>query len=402
MDSIINAAALALATGDVLGALNRVALRNDPPALALHGIAMAQLGDFEQARALLARAAQGFGTREDVARARCVVAEAEIALVSRDLGWPPERLVAAREVLIRRGDAHNGAHARCIEARRLLLLGQLADADESLAALDPDQLPPPLLATYWLTSAGIAIRRLQVAKAHQALSRASAAAGRSGIPALIGEVSRASEMLDAPAAMLTVGEMERPVTLGEMEMLFASSQLVVDGTRNVLRRGETLVALGSRPVLFALLRALGTAAPGSVTREVLLAKAFQARHADESHRARLRVEMTRLRRVIADLAEIVATPDGYRLRDRADGAVAVLAYPDDARDAAVLALLGDGAPWASSALALVLGSSTRTVQRALDDLRRRGKVQAVGRGRAQRWTLVSLPGFPTALLLQPG
>ncbi|HET7780493.1 MAG TPA: helix-turn-helix domain-containing protein, partial [Rudaea sp.] len=99
MDSLITAAAYALAQGDPLGALKRVALRNDAPALALRGTAMAQLGDFERARALLRSAARAFGPAEAVARARCVVAEAEIALVSRDLGWPTKALDAARETL---------------------------------------------------------------------------------------------------------------------------------------------------------------------------------------------------------------------------------------------------------------------------------------------------------------
>ncbi|HEU5194094.1 MAG TPA: helix-turn-helix domain-containing protein, partial [Methylomirabilota bacterium] len=88
MDTLIAAAAHALAAGDPLGALKRIALRDDAPALALRGIAMAQLGDFVRAKRLLRRAARTFPPSEAVARARCVVAEAEIALVSRDLGWP--------------------------------------------------------------------------------------------------------------------------------------------------------------------------------------------------------------------------------------------------------------------------------------------------------------------------
>src|SRR5215469_1674028 len=99
MDSLITAAAHALALGDTLGALKRVALRNDAPALALRGIAMAQLGDFERAKVLLRKATRAFGTKESIARARCIVAEAEIALVSRDLGWPTHALDAARATL---------------------------------------------------------------------------------------------------------------------------------------------------------------------------------------------------------------------------------------------------------------------------------------------------------------
>ena len=126
MDSLITAAARALAAGDPLGALNRVALRDDPPALALRGIAMAQLGDLVRAKTLLRRAGRAFGPREAVARARCVVAEAEIALVSRDLTWPAKALDAARATLEEHGDRVNAAHARYLEVRRLLLIGRLA------------------------------------------------------------------------------------------------------------------------------------------------------------------------------------------------------------------------------------------------------------------------------------
>src|SRR5215203_6408539 len=136
MDSLITAAARALATGDLLGVLKRVGLRDDPPALALRGIAMAQLGDFERAKVLLRRAARAFSPREAVARARCAVAEAEIALVSRDLGWPAEALDAARATLERHGDRLNAAHAKYVEVRRLLLIGHIGEAERSLAELD--------------------------------------------------------------------------------------------------------------------------------------------------------------------------------------------------------------------------------------------------------------------------
>jgi hypothetical protein len=125
MDSLITAAARALVAGDLLGVLKRVGLRGDAPALALRGIAMAQLGDFVRAKALLQNAARAFGPREAVARARCVVAEAEIALVSRDPGWPPKALDAARATLEKYGDWLNAAHARHLEVRRLLLIGRL-------------------------------------------------------------------------------------------------------------------------------------------------------------------------------------------------------------------------------------------------------------------------------------
>src|SRR5512144_154710 len=150
MDSLIAAAARALAAGDPLGALNRVALRDDASALALRGIAMAQLGDLDRAKALLRSAARAFGPKEAVARARCVVAEAEIALVSRDLGWPTKELDAARATLEAHGDRVNAAHASYLNARRQLLFGHLDDAEQTLAGLDPANLPPALTAIHAL------------------------------------------------------------------------------------------------------------------------------------------------------------------------------------------------------------------------------------------------------------
>ena len=156
MDSLITAAAHALATGDPLGALKRVALRNDAPALALRGIAMAQLGDFVLAKVLLRKAARAFGPKEAVARARCIVAEAEIALVSRDLSWPAKALDMARAALERHGDRTNAAHARHLEVRRLLLIGRLDEAERALAKFDAAPLPPALRAAHELAIAGIA------------------------------------------------------------------------------------------------------------------------------------------------------------------------------------------------------------------------------------------------------
>ena len=202
MDSLITAAARALAAGDLLGVLKRVALRDDPPALALRGIAMAQLGDFVRAKALLRSAARAFGPREAVARARCVVAEAEIALVSRDLGWPPKALDAARATLEQHGDWVNAGHARHLEVRRLLLIGRLDEAERSLAGLDPAPFPPASRAAYELVVAGIAMRRVRGKVARAALARAERAARQAGIPALMAEVESAFLALHTPAARL--------------------------------------------------------------------------------------------------------------------------------------------------------------------------------------------------------
>jgi hypothetical protein len=401
MDSLITAAARSLAAGDPLGALNRVALRRDASALALRGIAMAQLGDFVRARALLRSAARAFEPKEAAARARCVVAEAEVALVSRELGWPAKTLGAARATLEAHGDRANAAHARILEIRRLLLVGRIDEAERALAALDPAPLPPASRAVHELVSAGTAIRRLRTKAARAALARARRAADRARIPALTAEVESASRLLDTPAARLLARGGERLLLLEEVEGLMASKALVVDACRHAVRGARTVVSLARRPVLFALARVLGEAWPGDATREILLARAFQARRADESHRARLRVEVGRLRRALAALAGVRATERGFELVPRGAREVVVLAPPVEGEHAAVLAFLADGESWSSSALALALGESQRTVQRALDALAAAGKVQAHGRGRARRWTTRPVPGFTTTLLL-PG
>lgn len=399
MDSLITAAARALAAGDALGALNRVALRDDAPALALRGIAMAQLGDFERARTLVRGAARAFGTREAVARARCVVAEAEIALASRDLRWPTRALDAACATLDAHGDRANAAHARYLGVQRLLLVGQLDDAERMLANLDPAPLPAASRAAHELIAAGIAMRRIRTQAARAALVRARAAARDAGIAALTAEIDTAARVLDAPAARLIARGTSRLVPLDEVETLFASNALVVDACRHTVRDARTTVSLARRPVLFVLARALGEAWPADVSRNALVAAAFRAKHADESHRARLRVEIGRLRAVLRPLANIVATPRGFALEPLGVRETVVLARPVDDRHAAVLALLADGEAWSSSALALALGSSQRTVQRALDVLAEADKVQALGRGRARRWMTPPLPGFATTLLL---
>lgn len=399
MDSLITAAARALAAGDALGALNRVALRDDAPALALRGIAMAQLGDFERARALVRGAARAFGAKEAVARARCVVAEAEIALASRDLRWPTRALDVACATLDTHGDRANAARARYLGVRRLLLIGHIDDAERTLATLDPAPLPAASRAAHELIAAGIAMRRIRAHSARAALARAHTAARDAGIAALTAEVDTAARVLDAPAARLIARGTSRLVQLDEVETLFASNALVVDACRHTVRDARTTVSLARRPVLFVLARALGEAWPADVSRNALVAAAFRAKHADESHRARLRVEIGRLRAVLRPLANIIATPRGFALEPLGVRETVVLARPVDDRHAAVLALLADGEAWSSSALALALGASQRTVQRALDALAEADKVQALGRGRACRWLTPPLPGFATTLLL---
>jgi hypothetical protein len=363
---------------------------------------MAQLGDLARAKALLRRARRAFGPKDAIARARCVLAEAEIALVSRDLGGTAKALAAAGTVLEEHGDRLNAAHARYLQVRHLLLIGRLDEAERVLAELDPAPFPPALRTAHQLVVAGIAIRRLRTKAARAAVARAERAAAEARIPALMAEVESASRVLNTPAARLIASGTERLLLLEEVEALFASKSLVVDACRHVVRAGGTVVSLASRPVLFDLARALGEVWPGDASRDVLLARAFGARFADESHRGRLRVELVRLRRALRPLAGVNATQRGFVLAPRRERDVVVLARAarDEAEQhAAVLAFLSDGESWSSSALALALQTSQRSVQRALDSLAAAGKVQSFGHGRARRWLTPPIPGFPATLLL---
>jgi hypothetical protein len=421
MDSLTAAAARALVTGDPLGALKLVALRDDPPALALRGIALAQLSEHPRARELLRRAARGFGTHEDLARARCVVAEAEVALAMRDFSGSPRTLAAAAATLEAHADHANALQARLIAVRRLLMLGRLDEAASAMAGphasdavcaeaatghlrglVDPRAahgLPPSLMATIDLVRAELALRSLQTAPAREALYRAREAAELARVPALLAEVEEARSALDRPAARRVDGGREQLLRLPDVEALHASGALVVDACRRGLRSGPTWLPLARRPVLFALARALAQAWPEDVDRLALIAHAFRTRHPDETHRARLRVEVGRLRALAAPLARIEASERGFSLSPRSEQPVVVLVPPIDGAGASLLALLADGAAWSTSALALALGASQRTVQRALVELEGSGQVRSIGQTRAKRWLAPPLAGFTTILLL---
>lgn len=399
MDSLIAASARALATGDALGALKRVALREDPPALALRGIAMAQLGEHPRARELLRRAARGFGAHEDLARARCIVADAEVALAMRDFAGSPRALAQAAATLDAHADHANALQARLIAARRLLLLGRLQEAAEAVAALDVRRLQPSLGAVAALIEAELALRSLRIDAARDALARARDAAARAGVPALMAEVADVRAALERPAARRIVAGGERALRLDEVATHLASDALVVDACRRGLGVGGTWCPLARRPVLFALARALAEAWPHDAERDALIAQAFRTRQPDETHRARLRVEIGRLRALVRPLAKLEATPRGFALRPLGERQVVVLAPPIAGEQASLLALLSDGAPWSTSALALAVGASQRTVQRALAELEAQGRVRSMGRARAQRWLAPPLAGFTTILLL---
>jgi len=399
MDSLIAAAARALALGDPLAALKRVGLRSDPPALALRGIAMAQLGEHARARELLRRAARGFGPREALARARCVVAEAEVALALRDFRGAPRALAAASVTLEALGDRANALYARLVAVRRLLLLGRLEEATCDLARLDARELPPVLQTVAELTAAELALRALCTGRAREALARAREAAERAHVPALAAEVAEAHALLERPAARRIDTGHAQLLRLEEVAALVASGALVVDACRRGVRVGDRWQALTRRPVPFALARALAEAWPGDVDRNALILRVFATRRPNESHRARLRVEIGRLRNLLAPLARIDATALGFRLTPAGERSVVVLAPPFDDDQASLLALLADGAAWSTSALALALGASQRTIQRALVELESAGRVRSIGRARARRWLSPSLTGAATILLL---
>jgi len=399
MDASINAAGRALRAGDPLGALQRVALREDPAALALRGIAMAQLGDLERARELLRRAARSFGPREKINRARCLTAEAEVALAARDPDWPTRALGEALRTFDARGDQENAAHARLLQIRRMLLLGRIDEAERASTALASGAWPARLAAIAALVEFEIALRRGRAAQAHTALACAESASERSGIGALRAEVARAGRALRLPAARLVAGGEVRSLMLDEVAAVIASSQLVVDGCRREARAGDRVVRLARRPALFELLCGLAQAWPGEAAREDLILRAFDTRRANATHRARLRVGMGRLRHELRLLAEIRATPRGFRLSVRGAGEVRLLAPPVESPEAAVLALLADGEAWSAALLALALGCSQRTAQRSLVALENAGQVRALGRGRSWRWVAAPVAGFATALLL---
>lgn len=403
MDSLIAAASRALRAGDAITALKHVALREEPPALALRGIAMAQLGDYPRARDLLRRAARGFGTQEALARARCSVAEAEVALAMRDLSRSARGLDSVVQALLARGDRVNAWHAQLIAIRRALLLGQIDAAAAALLALPMDALPPPLAASAHLAHAEVSLRRLRTQAAALALQQAQLAAEQAGIPALLAEVQALQAALQRPAARRMHGAEPHLLRLAEVEALFDSASVIVDGCRRGVRVDGQWHALTRRPLLFDLLRELARAWPGDVERNALIGQVFRSWMPDETHRARLRVEIGRLRKLLAPQVRIEATPRGFQLQTQNEREVVLLLPPIDGDhsplSASLLALLADGQPWSTSALTLAVGESQRTVQRALADLEAASQVRSIGRARAQRWLAAPLRGFTTILLL---
>jgi len=322
-----------------------------------------------------------------------------VAMAMRALGDSPRALAAAAATLEAREDHANALQARLIAVRRLLLLGRLDEAAEALARLDARGRSPSLAAVAELTAAELALRSLHISEAQGALARAQEAAEQARVPALLAEVAEMRSALDRPAARRLSAEGEQTLRLGEVAALLASDALVVDACRRGLGAGDAWQPLARRPVLFSLARALAEAWPGDIDREALIECAFRTRRPDETHRARLRVEIGRLRALVRSLAGIEATARGFVLKPRDGRTVAVLAPPIDGEQASLVALLSDGAAWSTSALALAVGASQRTVQRALAELEEEGRVRSIGQARARRWLSPPLAGFTTILLL---
>ncbi|HVU04954.1 MAG TPA: HTH domain-containing protein [Polyangiaceae bacterium] len=399
MDPALGAASEALSRGDPLGALRFVALRRDAPALALRGVALAQLGEYATARKLLGQAGRAFRDVDPGAYARCLAAEGEVALECRDLSSAERALERAIPLLESSGDRENAWFCRLQLARRLVVLGRLAEAERALSRLRRRGLPPRMLVLLGLLSADVARRSTEPDVARAALDRAFGSAHAAGIPALLADVRAAREELETPVGRVVERGRERSVTLQDVADVLKSPALVVDTCRREIRAGKTILPLLRRPVLLALAAALGEAHPGEATRETLIQRAFGAARVTESLRARLRVELGRLRRLLGSLGDVNATEAGFVFVPRSDRAVVVLHPPVEGPRGTLLALLASGEPWSTQALAAALGTSARTVQRALLDLESEGKVRGLGAGRARKWALAELPGFATSLLL---
>lgn len=387
-------AARALAGGDALRALSLVGRSSDALGLALRGIAYAQLGDLEAAREALERAeaaAAGGGHPRLLARVRAALVE--VALGEGDPARASAAARASADELERLGDARNAAMQRLVLARAEVLLGRLGEARAVVAGVLSADLPPDVRAVASLAEAEIATRALAATAARDALGRARGALDAAPNRLLGREIAALEGELSTPVARLERGGASRDADLFAIEEAAHGELFLVDACRRLAIAGRARVPLARRPVLFTLLVELARAAPASVPRDTLAARAFEARRINASHRGRLRVEIGRLRKLLDDLgAEPVATAEGYALASRRE--VAVLAPRDDDDDATRVALLlGDGASWSAQRIAESAGVSKRTAQRALGDLVAGGRAVRTGSGRNVRY---QRPGTPIA------
>jgi len=401
MDSDLETAARHLARFDALGALRLVARREDPEAVALRGIAMAQLGEGRSAQKLLVRAERAFAKTDPRMHARVLAARGEVALASRDLALAGRLFEAAETAL--GGDRINRTWVRILRVRRLLLLGRVEDAHD-LAVVDLRGAPPRLRALAELLRADIAARRMRILEARAAIARARRSAREARLPPLAAQVERFAAEFAGPVARIIRDRTFALATLADIAALARNPGLVVDACRRELRRDAVTVSLATRPVLFALAEALGEAAPGPASRALLVERAFGAHRMNESLRARLRVEIGRLRRALVPVGVTLASSgDGFRMSGDDEPLNVVVILPAvDGEASLVLALLRDGEAWSSSALAAATGLGQRAVQRALVELKEARKVNADSAGRNCRWVACppdTLATTATTLLL---
>jgi tetratricopeptide (TPR) repeat protein len=397
VDEALIAAARALALGDALTALKWLALRQDAPARAMRGAALSQLGEFIRAKAQLRAALRALGPGDGLLRARCLAAEAEIALASGDLRWSAEPVARAVGELQAAGDARNAAYLQLVAARAALRLGRPAEAEELLrhAKFAP---AAPLERTFAeLVRVELAAKRGDADLLTSALESASAAAQRAAIPALVSEVARIRDHYEGPTAVISSRGKARTASFCEVCALGRSADVVIDGGAREVRSSGECVTFARRPVLFELLRVLAEAWPDAVPRDALIARAFGARRPNESHRIRLRVEIGRLRTFMRPWLGVVAEASGYALS--ATGEVALVMPLEESPASRLLSLMHGGQAWSASSLAVALDVSERTVQRSLGELQSAGQVGPTGNGRGRRW--VRLFEIPTDLLLPP-
>ena len=389
-------AAQALARGDGLRALGLVGRAEDVLGLTLRGIASAQIGDLELARGALERAARM--ERDPLARARINAALVEIAMADGDAARAVRAARASADELARLGDARNAAMQRLVLARAEVLLGRLAEARHVVAEVlascvdrspgaapgeAPSKLPADITAVAWLAKAEIAVRGVAAAEAREALKRARGALDGARNDLLARALVALEAELSNPVARIEREGVVRPADLYAIEAASTGEVMLVDACRRLVIAGRASIPLVRRPILFALLLVLARAWPGEVARDELAARAFDARRVNASHRSRLRVEVGRLRKLIAGLAEPVATDAGYALASPRE--VVTLLPPSDDDDARIAILLGDGAAWSAQSLAEHAGVSKRTAQRALAGLVENGSAIRTGKAKDVRY-----------------
>jgi hypothetical protein len=399
LDDALVRAGLAIARGDPLGAITATGVRDDPHALAIRGIALSQLHEFPQARALLERAADAFAREDDpLHRARAVAALAEITAAERDLARAAAMLGEAADALRAHGDATNAAWVELVIARLRLFDGDMDAAHAHIARAEVDvreRGTASVRAAVHLARSEAAMRAMRAELARRTLIEARTWSDRAGNDVLSTEIARLEEALVAPIAVEVRDGRRTPIDLHRVESLLAprvlggSRFLVVDAMRRRVTIDSIVAAdLRTRPVLLALLVALARAWPSARPPNELVLEAFGARAMNESHRARLRVEIGRLRRVLAPSATVEAHDRGFRLKLRHGDDLALLEPIETGEAASLRALLADGEAWPVKSLAGALGLGARTVQRALVALCDAGEVRAIGNARARRYARV--------------